>query len=156
MSSMEEEIMSVAGDIWLTVLGLPLLESPPERGELLPEDTLTGSIAIDGGWHGTLLLHCSAHFAKRAASLMFGLDATEVGSAEVGDALGELANIISGNVKALLPGRCRLSLPTVARGPVEISVGAGDVERQVWFDCEADRIVVRLLTLSPTGGARAA
>jgi chemotaxis protein CheX len=146
MSSMEENISTVAGDVWLAVLGLPLLLSDAGRIDLAPEDTLTGRVEIEGAWHGAILLSCSGHFAKRAASLMFGLDATDVGSAEVQDALGELANMISGNVKALLPGPCRLSLPTVAPGLAEPLLREGDVERQLWFDCEADPIVVRVLT----------
>jgi chemotaxis protein CheX len=147
MGSIDEEIMSVAGDIWLAVLGLPLSASAPGRDALSPDDTLTGSVAIDGAWHGTISLQCSGHFAKRAASLMFGMDAAEVGSAEVHDALGELANMVSGNVKALLPGPCRLSLPSVAPGPIELSLGDGDVERQIWFECDADPIIVRLVTV---------
>ena len=35
------------------------------------------------------------------------------------DAVGELANMVGGNIKALMPGSCQLSLPTVAEGRSE-------------------------------------
>jgi chemotaxis protein CheX len=135
MAPSEDEITTVAGDIWLTVLGLGLMATGPNRGVPFPDDVLTSSVSIDGSWHGAVLLQCSKHFAKRAACLMFGLDA-----------LGELANMISGNVKALLPGPCRLSLPVVLEGSAEASSTGSVVERQLWFDCEADLIVLRVVS----------
>jgi chemotaxis protein CheX len=146
MAPSEDEITTVAGDIWLTVLGLGLMATGPSPGGPLPDDVLTSSVSIDGSWHGAVLLQCSKHFAKRAACLMFGLDATDVGNSEVNDALGELANMISGNVKALLPGPCRLSLPVVLEGSAEASSTGSVVERQLWFDCEADLIVLRVVS----------
>jgi chemotaxis protein CheX len=146
MAPSDDEITTVAGDIWLTVLGLGLLATGPSQGEPLPDDVLTSSVTIDGSWRGAVLLQCSKHFAKRAACLMFGLDATDVGNSEVNDALGELANMISGNVKALLPGPCRLSLPLVAEGPAKLPSTDRVIERQLWFDCEADLIVLRVVS----------
>ena len=40
-------------------------------------------------------------------------------TADIADALGELANIIGGNVKSLLPEPCALSLPHVLVGRVD-------------------------------------
>ncbi len=45
---------------------------------------------------------------------MFAMEPDEVSDAEIGDALGEMANIVGGNVKALMPEPSVLSLPQVA------------------------------------------
>jgi len=42
------------------------------------------------------------------------MPAEEVTSDEIGDALGELANVLGGNVKAMLPAPSTMSLPTVS------------------------------------------
>ncbi|MCU0705946.1 MAG: chemotaxis protein CheX, partial [Fimbriiglobus sp.] len=46
----------------------------------------------------------------------FDTPSAEVTPAELADALGELANMVGGNLKALLPDGCRLSLPSVEPG----------------------------------------
>jgi chemotaxis protein CheX len=44
---------------------------------------------------------------------MLGIGAEDVAEADIADALGEMANVIGGGVKSLLPGECALSLPHV-------------------------------------------
>ena len=50
------------------------------------------------------------------AEAMFAADPGSLSADEVSDALGELTNMVAGNVKALLPESCAISLPTVALG----------------------------------------
>ncbi|QCC78154.1 chemotaxis protein CheX [Nocardioides daphniae] len=49
---------------------------------------------------------------------MLGMDpdADEPSEADVVDAVGELVNMVGGNVKSLVPGPSQLSLPLVATG----------------------------------------
>ena len=47
---------------------------------------------------------------------MFGIEPDEPSYDQVQDALGELTNILGGQVKSLLPEPCRLSLPAIAEG----------------------------------------
>ena len=44
---------------------------------------------------------------------MFAADEDSLGLEEVQDALGEISNMIAGNIKPLLPGASRISLPSV-------------------------------------------
>ena len=50
------------------------------------------------------------------AAAMFDTDAGAVSGDEVADAVGELANIIGGNIKGMIADPCELSLPMVATG----------------------------------------
>jgi len=60
-----------------------------------------------------VVVRCSAAAARNAAAALLGVELDDVTTEDVTDALGELANIIGGNVKSLLPEPCALSLPHV-------------------------------------------
>ena len=47
---------------------------------------------------------------------MFGAEPGDLSDDEVSDALGELTNMVGGNIKSLLPAPSQLSLPSVAAG----------------------------------------
>jgi chemotaxis protein CheX len=70
----------------------------------------------------------------------------EVPEADVRDALGEIANMIAGNVKALLPEPCSISLPAVALGSDDtVSVQGTTPVTSVPFTCDGHPLVITLL-----------
>jgi chemotaxis protein CheX len=75
------------------------------------------SVSITGSWHGHLVYASSAAAARDAAAAFLAMEAGEVSQEDVSDVLGELANIVGGNVKAMLPDGCFLSLPQVVMAP---------------------------------------
>ena len=98
------------------------------------------------------MIECSVDFARRAAGTMFGLEPSAASAADTQDAIGELANMTGGNVKALLPEPCRLSLPTVVESAdYTTRFPGGEVVSTVVFDCDGDALVVRLLRKSQPG-----
>ena len=71
---------------------------------------------------------------------------------QVQDAMGELTNMTGGNVKALLPEGCRLSLPTVVEGSAYTArVPGSELVTSVGFKCQGSPVVVRLLKKSENG-----
>ncbi len=96
---------------------------------LLPENTLSHKvdstdervvtlIGIAGSYHGTGMIGVSPALACRLSSAMLMAEYTAVDS-EVLDAMGEVSNIIFGNVKTLLEeqvGPLGLSIPTAIHG----------------------------------------
>jgi chemotaxis protein CheX len=56
---------------------------------------------------------CSTTASKNAAGALLGIDLADVTPADITDAVGELVNIIGGNVKGLMPEPSALSLPVV-------------------------------------------
>ena len=92
------------------------------------------TVQISGAWNGAVLLRCSGALASLASARMFGLDDGEASPEQVHDALGELANILGGCVKTLLPEPCFLSLPSITGGedhrPHERHVRRRKVRRQ--------------------------
>jgi chemotaxis protein CheX len=110
----EDQIRQSVEELWASVLGL-VIESRPVLGEGRPSaGLLTGCVEITGVWQGAVTIDCGPSLARKAAAIMFGIETSETSFDQVQDALGELTNILGGQVKALLPEPCRLSLPAVA------------------------------------------
>jgi chemotaxis protein CheX len=100
-----------------------------------------------GAWQGTGGLSCSAAFARRIASCFLMMDFPAVDD-EVLDAIGELTNIIVGNVKGTVEqsvGPMALSTPTSIVGQ---NLTAHSLGRHQWtvirFRCGEDRLDVMM------------
>jgi chemotaxis protein CheX len=114
MELIEEQIRRLTPEIWDAVLHLPLecQDNVPESGRR----TISACVHIAGAWNGAVALSCDIGFASQAAAVMFDLVGSEPTTADMQDALGELTNMVGGNVKALLPETCHLSLPSAVEG----------------------------------------
>lgn len=110
----DEQIKQLTISVWDAILRLPI----EEEESALPtgQRTLSACVHITGAWNGALALTCGDGMAAESAAIMFDLEQAGVSIAEKQDALGELANMIGGNVKGLLPEHCHLSLPVVVEG----------------------------------------
>jgi chemotaxis protein CheX len=144
----EDQIREMTEAVWSSVLSLPL-SSRPHGGVVDGARFVTGCVQISGGWTGALTLACSSAFARKAAAAMFGSDEPTVTPEEMRDGLGELANMVGGNVKALLPGPSRLSLPTVVEGvEYALSIRGSTLVHEIWLDCEGEPLIVKLLEIT--------
>ena len=113
------QLLDITRNVWTEFLGIGL--SPVRSGQALPRSVLTGclaSVTIAGAWNGAVSVGCSRPLARRAAASMFALPTGDITPEHMQDALSELANIIGGNVKALLPGPSTLSLPEYRETPL--------------------------------------
>ena len=148
----DSDLEDITRTIWDTLFDLPL-ETANDVGCDGPL-TVTSVIHIHGAWRGAVMLRCPMTLAVTLTSAMFqtGVDP---GPDDVRDALGELANMAAGNVKALLPETCGISLPAVAFGAdYELSVVGTVPTATAAFTCGGHPLVVTLLHRSPGGGDR--
>ncbi len=119
----EDVVTEITSSVWRAFL--------PESDDIcpipaLPSDAwLTGTVFISGQWNGLVSLTCSPVAAVRASALMFDGEIEEVSHADVLDAVGELVNIVGGNLKGMLPSPTGLSLPSVTDGSVHVDTRAG-------------------------------
>ncbi|WP_238016287.1 chemotaxis protein CheX [Dactylosporangium sp. AC04546] len=108
-----EDLSVIAEQVWSSYLDLdgasPLIPMPTEKHVA----DVTASVSVTGAWRGHVLVSCSDAAARNVAAALLGIPFDDVAEEDVADALGELANIIGGNVKSLLPEPCALSLPHV-------------------------------------------
>jgi len=119
------DVLELAEEVWRSFVGVdePLLPGEPDAGPVAYAATVT----ISGEWNGAVTLEFGAGTAESVSARMLGLDdATE---ADVADAIGELVNMVGGNVKSLMPGPSVLSLPVVSAGRVAHSTDTVEVCR---------------------------
>lgn len=93
---------------------LTQLEEQPDQ----PHGEQTAMVGLAGALCGMVTIRCKPETAKKLATRMLGEDAKSDQSM-VGDALGELCNMVAGNFKSKitsLADRCMLSVPTVIWG----------------------------------------
>lgn len=139
-----QDLVEITADVWSAFLlaedDVPLLPTAPGAPA---EDAVHATVEVSGSWAGRVDLVLDGPSADRATRALLRLDAgSPVAPDDVFDAVGELANMVGGNVKSLAPEPSRLGLPAVGRGPLP---DGGVVE------CEADldwggsvvRVVVR-------------
>ena len=143
----EPELTEITERVWTSLVEVPLLpRQPGQPGPVVGARTFTGCVQITGAWEGAVTVHCSEALAKILTAAMFMVDPDETTPEEVSDALGELANMVGGNVKALLPEPCRISLPAVADGmDYRLSVPGARPLTAVTWTCAGEPLMVRLL-----------
>lgn len=105
-----EDIITITRDVWLSFLDLELEPVPPEAA-VLSGSAMAATVQISGAWEGAVRLECAQDHAEAAAAKMFSGDAADISGEQARDALGELANVVSGNIKSLLPAPSALSMP---------------------------------------------
>ena len=124
----EAELASIVEAIWTCTLGTA--DAPTQSPEVAAAGPwLRAGVGITGGWDGVVTVECSRSAAVTATSYMLALDAALVAEADVCDALGELANVVGGGVKSLLPARNRLTLPVVAAVAPGVAASGGGPRR---------------------------
>src|SRR2546423_11535462 len=110
------ELAQIVGSVFDTMLRL---ETSP-TGEAPPKDSrmLTAAVYLAGKYRGAVLVHCLPEQARAFTGQFLSAEAPREADDQVRDLLGELANMIAGNLKgSLLPGT-QLSVPSVVEGSV--------------------------------------
>ena len=112
-----DQIHEIAQEVWESFLSLSLLPHPlADEAPALTGPTITGCVHVSGEWSGSVFLECESATAVGAAEAMFAAEPGGLSPDEVSDALGELTNMVGGNIKSLLPAPSRLSVPSIAQG----------------------------------------
>ena len=94
------------------------------------KDGISGIIGLAGTHKGVLAIHIPGPVAMAITGSFLGMDVEEINE-DVEDAVGELANMLGGNVKTILSENGRdieLSLPTTISGTNYDFQSAKDVE----------------------------
>ncbi len=107
-------------------------------------DTISAVVDFAGAWQGTLAVQCSTSEALEIARLFMGAEGSEEIDAEIQDVMGELANIIAGNLKLVLPGGTHASLTSVTLGAPDRSAEHQFPKIRVAFDLKADMLSLTL------------
>lgn len=112
----EETVQSIAQEAWSALIGDDEFLVPLPGG--LPDDAVSSWVEVVGPWTGAVVLTCGRSTAEALARCLLAEHAPPVlDDEDVADGMGELANVVGGNVKAVLPGPSVLGLPEVGSAP---------------------------------------
>jgi chemotaxis protein CheX len=111
---------------------------------------LTSAVHLTGDWKGAVLLECDWLVACRFASRFLSLDPSDTPDDVVRDVLGELANMIGGNVKCVLKSGIQLSMPSVVDGSnYGLRVCGAEIKDRLAFQCADGLFWITVLTSDP-------
>jgi chemotaxis protein CheX len=111
-----QTVQSIADEVWPSLVGdgeafVPVPVPPPA-------EVVSAWVDIIGPWTGSVVLTCAPATAEALTeSVLMTRPPTVVDEEDVADALGELANVLGGNIKSVLPGESRLGLPQIGSAP---------------------------------------
>ncbi|MEE2961529.1 MAG: chemotaxis protein CheX [Myxococcota bacterium] len=114
MTVNEEQLFDIIQNVWFTVVSLrlePLL--PGQSRNDIESEFLCAWMETEGDWNGGLLITCQESLAKEAAAVMYEVSDSMLGEDAIHDTIGELANMIAGSTKVLLPEDVSLLQPQV-------------------------------------------
>jgi chemotaxis protein CheX len=119
-------VQSIADEVWPSLVGdgeafVPVPVAPPA-------EVVSAWVDIVGPWTGSVVLTCAPSTAQALTeNVLMTRPPAVVDDEDVADALGELANVLGGNVKAALPGPSVLGLPET--GPIPPATRPDDLCR---------------------------
>lgn len=128
--------------VFLDIKSLDGVDPEPMQGSML-----SGMIGLAGDLQGTLLIHLPDQAAIAITNAFLGMELSAVDD-DVKDAVGELANMVAGGIKYLMPENARdiaLAIPSVVRGKGYSCEATGRFERAgVVFELAAGRFIVEV------------
>ncbi len=134
----EEKMIETTKEIFssMVMMEIDVKRAIEECGPL--SDTITGMVGLAGTHKGVLAIHVPYAVAMAITGSFLGMDVEEM-NADVHDAIGELANMLGGNVKTILSEKGRdieLSLPSTISGS----------EYSFQLDKEVDKVIIEFDT----------
>jgi chemotaxis protein CheX len=112
-------------NVFEQMLGLPTAAEQPGIVDS-QQKRILASIRITGSEEELMVLEAPLPTAHRIAETMFAADAGTLSDEEIRDAVGEIVNMIGGNVKGTYTHESVLSLPSVWSEPGAVPMDASE------------------------------
>jgi len=113
-------ISNVVANVFDTMLSMEVESIEYQPAKINHGNRVVGSVSFAGAVLGNLNLHVDEEFACLMTAAMLGMEIDEVeGDEEVHDVIGELCNMICGDLKSKLCDAgltCELSIPSITSG----------------------------------------
>lgn len=125
IESVTNEFMVLTSKVWSSMAStcLELSEEKVSSEQLTPH--VVSSVQVVGSWTGAVSLDMDMDMARITTARLLGTEEKDVSREDIRDAAGELANMVGGGLKELMPPPCSLSLPSVVIGNQYTAVISG-------------------------------
>jgi chemotaxis protein CheX len=141
-------IIDSTQEIFSSMIMLEVTPGEPfNRKQSMLKDSISGIIGLAGNTKGLLAIHLPTKAALAVTTAFLGMDVDEIDE-DVRDAIGELANMLGGNIKSALDPKgseIQLSMPSSISGEeYSIDCIADADEISVPFDLDGTTFLVEL------------
>ncbi len=158
-AKVEVLVNAAVGTVFDTMLNMPMTGVPMDGNSFGGQLQIASSVGFTGKVTGVIYLYTTAEFAGRITSGLLGLSGPDAQREDyVNDAMGEIANMVVGNVKSRLTDAgyaCVMTIPSIVRGS-QLGIEAmsrTDVARMK-FRNGNDFLLVEVLIDKPSGNGR--
>jgi len=107
-------------EVFKTMLSMEVVPAGDGSPDGFDGTRVVGSVSFAGKVLGNISIHMNEAFARVMTAVMLGMEEEEVqGEEDVNDVIGEMSNMIGGNLKSRLCDaglRCDLSIPNITCG----------------------------------------
>lgn len=109
------DLTTLVDEMTTAMLGCSAVESTDDAPA--HDRQVIGCVHLTGDtWSGSILVALPDDAARAATAALFFAEPDAVSEEEIGDAVGEFANVLAGSIKTAIGGGCTLSLPSVTSG----------------------------------------
>ena len=152
IDDLDELVTSAVTELFGTMLRMQMRPVPVQAGFGNDETHVAGVVGFIGKLSGVVYVYTTQSFARRITGTFLGLKDPEIGGEMVNDAIGELANMLVGQMKSRLTDRgipCVLTIPSVVRGSHFSVEAISSTEGHVFsYEAEGNRIFIHFLLKS--------
>ncbi len=144
----DQFIIDATQEIFSSMIMLDAVPGEPfVRGSAMLENSISGLIGLAGKTKGMLAIHLPNTVALAVTSSFLGMEVDEIDE-DVRDAIGELANMLGGSIKAFIDPKgsdIQISMPSAVHGEeYTIDCLAGAQVTCVPFTIDAGTFLVEL------------
>ncbi|WP_238016870.1 chemotaxis protein CheX [Dactylosporangium sp. AC04546] len=111
----DQDLVEIVNEVWNAYLQQPDAE-PVDEADSPDPRTITAAVSITGAWEGHVRVLVPPSAAGDITAIMLAMEPGEVTDQDVTDAMGELVNVVGGNIKNRGAQPAKLGLPVVATG----------------------------------------
>ena len=143
-NSHQIDVAQIVESVFRTMLNLEVY--PSDVNSVAGLNSLTSVVHFAGEWQGAILLQCGLPEAVAFANCLLPGEENSGRDEDVRDALGELTNMVGGNLKSVLPPGVALSIPSVVAGSdYALHICGGNAFKTVSFSCHLGAFWVTLV-----------
>lgn len=151
LSVYRSDLAQIVESVFSTMLNLEVHQA--EMAWTPAPDMITAAVYFAGAWKGAVLLECARPLAFEFTHRLMSIDLPSAVNDDVRDAMGELANMLAGNLKSVLPHGIDLSMPSVVEGAdYTLRVCGGGLIDRIPFQSGLGVIWVTLIEVLEPGG----
>ena len=141
-------LTQVVESVFETMLDLAV--EPAETTWAAESDRVTSIVYFVGAWSGAVILETGPAQACFFSQRLFSAGQPSIIDDDVRDSLAELANMLAGNLKSVLPRGVTLSVPSVVEGSdYTLRICGGNMVERLGFSSPSGAFWITLVEIPP-------